>query len=525
VLTGSSTSFGMNSRAFRMGDGDSGRIVLLDYKQVEVKVVGQTIAQLNSSWPNDYAARHFQQQNIAFGDGHVDSKSPDKIDPRFCPNYVNYWRPKRDSTIDLLGCLALGATPTNNPPGGTTGASSTTGGGTGISSGGTTSGGTTAGGTTGMTGGAASSGTTGATTGGPTGTTGGTTTGGTTTGGTTTGGSTTGGTPCTIGTAQLINDSAASYVGAWTPYSGAGYSSDLHYMGAGSGSNTATYQFTGLYPGQYQVAATWLASANRCAATPHIITGGASPTTVNVNQQVAPAADWLVSGTNFQNLAAVIITGTTLTVQITDNGSGLHIADAVRITCVGTNTPPGTYCDGLKGEYRGDSQSFTGFPSDNYFIRVDPSFNYPAGSACLVNCAANGIPSGVQPSPSGLPYPFPNNRNNNCADGDGDGVADCLFTVKWTGEIMAPTTDTYTFTGSSDDNVSIWINGSPVVVQSGNGPQGISGSVPMTANTWVPITIQFTNTQWANDFFLFQWSAPTMSQRFLAAPNIRTLCP
>jgi prepilin-type N-terminal cleavage/methylation domain-containing protein len=179
VPPASSASYGMNSRAFRMADQDNGRIVLLDYKQVEVKVVGQTIAQLNTSWPAEYAARHFQQQNVVFGDGHVEAKSPLSIDPRYCEYYVKYWRPARDGKIDLLGCLSPGATP---PSGG----GSTTGGAT---TGGTTAGGTTTGGTT----------------------TGGTTTGGTTAG-TTTGGSTTGG-GCT-GITQLIDENAATYVGA-----------------------------------------------------------------------------------------------------------------------------------------------------------------------------------------------------------------------------------------------------------------------------------------------------------------------
>jgi len=303
--------------------------------------------------------------------------------------------------------------------------------------------------------------------------------------------------------------------GSWSTLPGSGYGGSLRYIAAGSGSNSITYQFNGLSPGQYQVAATWIANAAWSDATSYVITGGAAPITVPVNQKVAPAADWVVPPTNsnFQNLAVVTITGNTLTVRITDAGAGYHAADAVRITCTGWASPPGSYCDGLKGEYRGDSQSFSGFAVNDFIIRVDPSFNYPFGSGCAANCAANGIPSGEAPSPSGQPYPFPSNRTP--SDTDSDGVPQCLFTAKWTGEIRADFTETYSFLTVADDTVSIWVNGSLVT-----GP-----GVPMVAGQWVPIEIQYMNTMWANDYLNIQWSSPSMSQRYLATPNLRTLCP
>ena len=183
LATGSAASYGMNNRAFRMADRDSGRIVLLDYSNsAEAKVVGQTLAQLNTSWPANRAPRHFQEQNVAFFDGHVEAKDPDKIDPRYCAYYVQYWQPVVDAKMNLLGCLALGAAPPSSSSGGAS-TTTTTGGAATTTTGGTT---TTTGGTT-------------------TTTTGGTTTGGTTTGGTTTGGTTTGGTgPTTCVTGRRV---------------------------------------------------------------------------------------------------------------------------------------------------------------------------------------------------------------------------------------------------------------------------------------------------------------------------------
>ncbi|MCE9547119.1 MAG: prepilin-type N-terminal cleavage/methylation domain-containing protein [Planctomycetia bacterium] len=171
------SSFGFNANAWEFNSApDANRIVLLDYKQAEAKVIGQTLAQLNdlsTGWPGAQAPRHFQRENVTLSDGHVDAFQPQAIDPRFCVYYVQYWRPNKDQNVNLAGCFAVGQLPPELTP-------STTG-----SPAGTTTGGSTVGGGT-STGGS----TTGATTGAAT--TGGTSTAGTTTGGTTTGTTTSG---------------------------------------------------------------------------------------------------------------------------------------------------------------------------------------------------------------------------------------------------------------------------------------------------------------------------------------------
>jgi len=176
-------SFALNEHAWRMGGSDDGRIVLLDYKQPEIRVVGQTLAQLDAAWPGQNAPRHFSKLNVMFHDGHTEAYEPRKIDPRFCDYYERYWRPVADSNISLPGCSFSGdpppALPTYTPP-----PSTTAGGGPGSTSGSTTStGGTTTGGSTGSA-----------------------TTGGTTTGSaTTTGSSTNGGTTTGSGTGPVFN--------------------------------------------------------------------------------------------------------------------------------------------------------------------------------------------------------------------------------------------------------------------------------------------------------------------------------
>ena len=190
VVPAAAASYGMNSRAFRMADQDNGRIVLLDYKGVDAKIVGQTLGQLNTSWPAENAPRHFQQQNVAFLDGHVESKSPSAIDPRYCVYYEQFWQPVHDGMMDLTDCLALGATAPAGTGSGASATSTTAG-----SSGATSSTATT---TTSSTTGGATTTTVTTTTGGTT--TGSTTGAGTTTGGTSTGGSTAGGTTSTATT-------------------------------------------------------------------------------------------------------------------------------------------------------------------------------------------------------------------------------------------------------------------------------------------------------------------------------------
>ncbi|MCE9557256.1 MAG: prepilin-type N-terminal cleavage/methylation domain-containing protein, partial [Planctomycetes bacterium] len=198
VVPAAAASYGMNSRAFRMADKDNGRIVLLDYKGVDAKVVGQSIGQLNTSWPAENAPRHFLQQNVAFLDGHVESKSPAAIDPRYCVYYEQYWQPAHDGMMDLVDCLALGAAaPVGSGSSGTSATSTTAAGSGPTSSTTTTTTSTSTGATTTTTAGSTSTTTSGTTTGSTTATgttTGGTTTGGSTTGGTT-GGTTTGGPP------------------------------------------------------------------------------------------------------------------------------------------------------------------------------------------------------------------------------------------------------------------------------------------------------------------------------------------
>jgi len=143
------------------------------------------------------------------------------------------------------------------------------------------------------------------------------------------------------GPLTIVDDASATYVGAWSSYTGSSYGAGSHYAASGSGTLTATFQFSGLAPGQYKVYATYFAHTNRGTNVPFSINSGGSPSTVVVNQQVAPTADATAGGVNFKLLATVTLMGSTLSVTLTNNANGIVIADAIGIESLGGGTTTG----------------------------------------------------------------------------------------------------------------------------------------------------------------------------------------
>ncbi|HAC64911.1 MAG TPA: hypothetical protein DCF68_15610, partial [Cyanothece sp. UBA12306] len=125
-------------------------------------------------------------------------------------------------------------------------------------------------------------------------------------------------------------DSEFATVGSWLTNNFQGFGGDVHYSDPGSGANVATWTFSGLTPGSYSVAATWTANLNRATDAPFTILGGATPITVDVNQEVAPN-DFNQYGVDWEYLSNISITGNTLTVQLSDDANQYVIADAIRI--------------------------------------------------------------------------------------------------------------------------------------------------------------------------------------------------
>ena len=121
----------------------------------------------------------------------------------------------------------------------------------------------------------------------------------------------------------------------------AAYGGDNHNMRGGSG--TASWTFTGLADGEYQVAATWLHKYDNVYNTldaPFTIhdSSGTLLGSAIVDQSNAPSG-FASDGTNWDTLATVNVTGGMLTVNLSagSNSNRYSVADAIRIE--GSLTP------------------------------------------------------------------------------------------------------------------------------------------------------------------------------------------
>ena len=139
---------------------------------------------------------------------------------------------------------------------------------------------------------------------------------------------------------QIIDDSDAGFstTGEWSTYTGNelinGYNADFTYSAAGTGSKTATWTFSGLIPGKYEVAITWhdreIYRASNASYTVYDNTTMLSSD--QVSQLVAPTPDNIRGGEPFDIVfAEVDIDSDNLVLELSDEADNYVIADAVRI--------------------------------------------------------------------------------------------------------------------------------------------------------------------------------------------------
>jgi hypothetical protein len=123
----------------------------------------------------------------------------------------------------------------------------------------------------------------------------------------------------------------------------AAYNHECHLAPAGSGTDSATWEVTGLTPGTYTIQASWVGYHNNGTSAPYrIYDGNTLLATVRVDQTVTASGD-LVDGTPFQTLAGINITSGTLRVVLGSDGTnGYYIeADAVRVVPGATSVATG----------------------------------------------------------------------------------------------------------------------------------------------------------------------------------------
>jgi hypothetical protein len=76
--------------------------------------------------------------------------------------------------------------------------------------------------------------------------------------------------------------------------------------------------------------------------------------------------------------------------------------------------------------------------------------------------------------------------------GPGSGVGSDLFTVRWSGQVQALDTDTYTFITTTDDGVRLWVNGQSIVDHWAlQAPTDRSATIALTANTKYNILMEY----------------------------------
>lgn len=134
-------------------------------------------------------------------------------------------------------------------------------------------------------------------------------------------------------------DTGFTATGGWTGYAGDGWNGDFLYRQVGNETETASWTFTGLQPGQYRISATWLEYSNRAIDAEYkILDGTATLDAVQVDQRQSPSS-FSENGRWWQDLAgSLALVEGTLTVQLSDlaGPAGSYvIADAIRLERIG----------------------------------------------------------------------------------------------------------------------------------------------------------------------------------------------
>ena len=135
-----------------------------------------------------------------------------------------------------------------------------------------------------------------------------------------------------VTTTLYSDDGDAGYtsVGNWLSYPLEGFLGDIHYSSSGVGANVATWGVD-VAPGQYRVASTWTPLNNRATNAPYTVRDDGTPVaTIQRNQQIAPN-DFSDGGVDWEILGDFTVSGTRLTVDLSDAANGYVIADGLRI--------------------------------------------------------------------------------------------------------------------------------------------------------------------------------------------------
>lgn len=142
-----------------------------------------------------------------------------------------------------------------------------------------------------------------------------------------------------------------------------------------------------------------------------------------------------------------------------------------------------TAVGGLEGEYY-DNQDLTGLK----LARVDPTVNFNWGG---------GSPDRT--------------------------LASDTFSVRWTGQVRADATESYTFYTTSNDGVRLWVNGRLLIDNwTNHSATENSGSISLEAGQWYPVRLEYYEGA-GSSIITLSHSSATVPKRIIPTDHLRTM--
>ena len=170
--------------------------------------------------------------------------------------------------------------------------------------------------------------------------------------------------------------------------------------------------------------------------------------------------------------------GYQVSAQATDNLGAMTVS-SVKIVNI-TNPPPKSDGTGLMGAYFTNT-TVAGTP----LTRTDGTVNFAWG---------NGSPA------SSIPV---------------DG-----FSVRWTGQVQAQFSETYTFTTLSDDGVRLWVNGQQLINNwTDHGPTENSGSITLVAGEKYDLTMEYFENG-GGAVATLSWASPSTAKQIIPSTQL-----
>ncbi len=198
------------------------------------------------------------------------------------------------------------------------------------------------------------------------------------------------------------------------------------------------------------------------------------------DSNVAVATSSSDLSTSISTNAVTTSTLTTQTGSLTANSTGNLTASSSPTTTSAATTATATNQSGLRAQYY-QGKDFASLK----WSEIDPTVNFTWGT---------NAPNSIVP-----------------ADG---------FAVRWSGQVVAKTSETYTFYTRSDDGIRLWVNGQLLIDNwTDHDVAENSGSIALTAGQATDIKLEYyDNTGGATAQLL--WSSPTQAKEIIPASQL-----